>query len=335
MPKNPPQSAAITASQPGFRLAEPDMRMERDVAEWTANGILLGQIERRLGWEIGDWWNRGERYADRVAIVSDPDWQGPSYKTCRNYGLVAARFDVSRRRDTLTFTHHAEVANLPTQDADRLLDEAVTRSEDSGEPPPSRRLRQAVKKELRDMRERELSEAARDQSQAVGHKLYPVVLADPPWRFDVWSQESGMDRAADNHYPTMALDDICNLVIPAADDAVLFLWRTAPYCEKAIQVMQAWGFDYRTELVWYKNRIGTGYWTRNQHEVLMIGVRGNPPAPAPGTQTSSVILADVARHSAKPEVFHEMIEAMFPHCDKLEMFSRQARAGWDGWGYEA
>src|SRR5262249_46866246 len=156
-------------------------------------------------------------------------------------------------------------------------------------------------------------------------------LADPEWRFEPWSRETGMDRAADNHYPTNCTEVIASRDVAsiAAHDCVLFLCATAPMLPHALTVMAAWGFDYRSHLVWIKDKIGTGYWFRNGHELLLVGVRGNVPAPAPGTQRSSWIECGVGVHSAKPEYFHELIEAYFPTLPKIELNRRgPAREGW-------
>ncbi len=192
------------------------------------------------------------------------------------------------------------------------------------------------KKGRRDEKEAALAERIRAASANVGNgKLYGLILADPAWRFEPYSRETGMDRAPENHYPTMTLDKIEALQIPAADDCVLFLWATVPMLPEALAVMGAWGFTYKSQIVWVKDRIGTGYWARNKHELLLIGTKGSIPAPVPGTQPESAILAPVGRHSEKPEVFHELIERLFPNIPKLEMFSRRARPGWDSWGAEA
>jgi N6-adenosine-specific RNA methylase IME4 len=143
-----------------------------------------------------------------------------------------------------------------------------------------------------------------------------------------------MDRAADNYYPTMDLPAIMKLKVPAANDCVLFLWATVPMLPAALAVMGAWKFVYKSHFVWIKNKIGTGYWNRNQHELLLVGVRGDVPAPAPGEQYASVITAKVGKHSVKPFTFHEMIDDMFPNLPKLEMFAREKFAGWDAWGNE-
>lgn len=190
------------------------------------------------------------------------------------------------------------------------------------------------KKERRERREADLAE----KIGALPTTRYGVIVADPEWRFEPWSRQTGMDRAADNHYPTSTLEVIAARDVPsiAAPDCVLFLWATAPMMPHALVVMGAWGFDYRSQVIWAKDRIGTGYWFRNRHELLLVGVRGEVPAPSPGTQWDSFVIAPVAEHSAKPEVFLEMIEAYFPTVPKIELNRRgPARPGWDAWGNEA
>ena len=162
--------------------------------------------------------------------------------------------------------------------------------------------------------------------------LFPVISADPPWQFLTYSQ-NGMDRSADNHYPTMTLEDILAMQIPATPDAFLGLWATAPMLPQALEVMAAWGFVYRSQCIWVKDRIGTGYWVRNQHEILLIGTRGNIPAPS--QPWSSVITAPRGAHSEKPAIFYEMIEAYFPNLPRLELFARGPREGWTVHGNES
>lgn len=182
----------------------------------------------------------------------------------------------------------------------------------------------------------------REQALAGKIKALPtikagVIVADPEWQFEPWSRETGMDRAASNHYPTSVTEVIAARDVPsiAAKDCVLFLWATVPMLPHALLVMAAWGFDYRSHFVWGKNRIGTGYWNRNKHELLLVGVKGKIPAPAPGDQWDSLIEAAVGAHSAKPEIFLEMIEQYFPNLPKIELNRRgKARPGWAAWGLE-
>jgi N6-adenosine-specific RNA methylase IME4 len=193
--------------------------------------------------------------------------------------------------------------------------------------------RAAEKHERRAEREADLG----GRQAALPNKRFGVILADPEWRFEVYSRETGMDRAADNHYPTSALQEIADRPVTsiAADDCVLFLWATVPMLPHALTVMGAWGFEYKSHFIWAKNRIGTGFWNRNQHELLLLGTRGSIPAPAMGTQWNSLVDARVGRHSEKPIAFYDMIEAYFPTLPKIELNARASRPGWSAWGYEA
>lgn len=195
-------------------------------------------------------------------------------------------------------------------------------------------VRTVLKKGVRSAREADLGRKQR----ALPQKRYGVIYADPEWRFEVWSRETGLDRSADNHYPTSPAADLVarDMSSIAAEDCVCFLWTTAPMLPLGLQVLQSGGFDYCSHVIWDKDRIGTGYWFRNKHEILLIGVRGRPPAPAMGAQWPSVIFESVGAHSAKPEIFAEMIEAYFPTLPKIELNRRgPARPGWDAWGNEA
>ena len=222
------------------------------------------------------------------------------------------------------------LANLPPDRRNKLAAKAADGEKVSA--------KTELKKAKRTDRERELGA----KQKALPDKKYGVIYADSEWRFEPWSRETGMDRSADNHYPTSTLEVIKSRPVEtiAADDCVLFLWATAPMMPQAVLVMGAWGFDYKSQTMWRKIRPGvgrgTGYWFINEHELLLVGTRGNVPAPAPGTQWPSVIEAPVGEHSDKPEVFAQMIEELFPTMTKIELNRRgPARPGWSAWGLEA
>jgi N6-adenosine-specific RNA methylase IME4 len=105
--------------------------------------------------------------------------------------------------------------------------------------------------------------------------------------------------------------------------------------EQAFTVIAAWGFKYSSGLVWTKDKLGTGYWARSQHEHLLIGKRGNFRAPAPAHRPPSVIAAPRREHSRKPDEVYAIIEKAFPEAPKIELFARHARQGWRSWGDEA
>ncbi|HEV7278417.1 MAG TPA: MT-A70 family methyltransferase [Devosiaceae bacterium] len=197
---------------------------------------------------------------------------------------------------------------------------------------PLKELNTADKKLRRRIREAQLAH----KQKALPDRLYGVIYADPEWRFETYS-EAGLDRAADNHYPTSDLATIKARPVGtlAAPDCVLFLWATAPMLPQALEVMRFWGFEYKSQFVWDKLEEGTGYWNRNRHELLLVGTRGNVPAPAPGTQWPSVIASRPGAHSEKPDWAHELIESYFPNLPKIELNARRLRPGWDAWGLEA
>lgn len=194
----------------------------------------------------------------------------------------------------------------------------------------------ARKAEQRATREKTLGGMIEAANLRLPRKRYGVILADPPWKFEVWS-ERGQDRAAGNHYPTSETSDIAAIGVGdiTAADCVLFLWATAPMLPDALRVMAAWGFTYKSHCVWRKDRAGIGFWFRSVHELLLVGTRGIVPAPAPSTRELSVFEAKVGDHSVKPDIVHEFIEGWYPHLPKIELNARRARAGWDCWGLEA
>jgi N6-adenosine-specific RNA methylase IME4 len=196
--------------------------------------------------------------------------------------------------------------------------------------------KQGLKRARRAMREQELAAKTIEAARSLGRELYAIILVDPPWSFRAYNDDTGQDRGAVNHYPVMCLEEIEALQIPAAKDAVLFLWATVPMLPQALETMAAWGFTYKSHFVWVKDKRGLGFWNRNRHELLLVGTRGNVPCPAPGEQSDSVIEAPRGRHSEKPMIVREMITAMFPNAPKLEMFARgQSVEGWELWGNEA
>lgn len=180
-----------------------------------------------------------------------------------------------------------------------------------------------------EQRERTAALAAKDVPMP--DRRYAVIYADPPWRYDFTRDNAD---AIENHYPTMDVADIAQLDVPAADDAVLFMWATNPKLTEAFQVLDGWGFEYVTNMVWVKDRIGMGYYARSRHELLLIAKRGQLAVPEPTTRPDSVIESPRTKHSAKPDVVYDLLEQMYPDLPKVELFCRTPREGWDAWGNE-
>jgi len=158
---------------------------------------------------------------------------------------------------------------------------------------------------------------------------FNIILADPPWKYDVF-----LRGTPERHYDVMETEDIGKLDIPAHDDCILFLWVTNPKIPDALKLLELWNFEYKTQFVWVKDKIGTGYYCRSQHEILFVAKRGNPPVPKEEDRYSSVIYGDRKEHSHKPEIVYEMIEKMYPNGKYLELFARNTKENWKSWGNE-
>lgn len=177
-----------------------------------------------------------------------------------------------------------------------------------------------------------MSEVAPAEPADVAQKTFEVIYADPPWRYN-----QGTCRPSDaieNHYPTMELDDIKDLDVPAADSAVLYMWATAPKLAEALEVVDAWGFEYKTCAVWDKQRLGLGHWFRINHELLLVGVRNGYPTPDPENRRASIFTEERGEHSKKPGRVIRHIEEAHPDASKIELFARDGRVGWKLWGNE-
>jgi N6-adenosine-specific RNA methylase IME4 len=207
------------------------------------------------------------------------------------------------------------------------------REEKAGDPDAAKK---AIKQEIEGA-VHEQKRRARPDFNAAGalpEGQYNTLLADPPWSYDFSPEES---NAIENHYPTMDLEVIKALPVApiAAEDSVLFLWVTSPKLEQGLAVLNAWGFRYVTSWIWQKTggAPGMGYWARIDHEILLIGVNGNPGAPDKADmQFSSIVTAAKGKHSEKPEIFYELIEQVKPNFKRIELFARAPREGWDSWG---
>lgn len=170
------------------------------------------------------------------------------------------------------------------------------------------------------------------------NRRYPIILADPPWRYT----SRNVQGAAENHYPTMDIKDICALPVAelAAPDSALFLWATFPMLREALQVIDAWGFKFKTvAFVWLKlnKKAGTwftglGYWTRSNAEICLLATRGKPQRQ--DKSIHQLIVSPLEGHSKKPDEAREKIVRLMGDLPRVELFARQTPLGWDVWGNE-
>lgn len=174
-------------------------------------------------------------------------------------------------------------------------------------------------------------------------KKYNIIYADPPWQYKVWPRDTGLGRSAESHYPTMQKEDIQNLPVSdlADKNAVLLLWVTYPCLLEGLELIEKWGFKYKTcGFSWIKlNKksdtpfVGMGYYTRANNEICLLATRGKP-LPRLSRAVKQVIISRIERHSKKPDEVRTRIVELFGDIPRIELFAREYADGWDCWGNE-
>jgi len=170
--------------------------------------------------------------------------------------------------------------------------------------------------------------------------MYKIIYADPPWKYKAWSKKA--TRTADSHYKVMELEEIkaLNIQSIADRDSCLFLWATAPCLPQAFEVIEAWGFSFKTvAFVWVKrNKVadsyfyGLGHWTRANAEFVLLATRGNPKRVSKGV--FSICDDRIMEHSKKPDTIRRRIVELIGDVPRIELFAREKPNGWDVWGLE-
>lgn len=189
---------------------------------------------------------------------------------------------------------------------------------------------------------RAYTEARKDEKQAaikpepeLPEGVFQVFYMDPPWKYD----NSGLGGSAESHYRTRTVDEMLaklrelDFASRVAPDCVLFLWATNPLLPDALRLIDALGFEYKTNLAWVKNKPTygkLGFYVYGQHELLLIATQGSMLPK--GEKPASVIYADVRDHSRKPAEAYKIIDQMYPNARKCELFGRKKPEGWEVWG---
>jgi N6-adenosine-specific RNA methylase IME4 len=240
----------------------------------------------------------------------------------------------------------AEIAERPREEQKAILD-ALPRDEAGKLTPEAKKEIRKVAKEVRTEDQAVKKQKRAEKEAALGAKIRALpeikaglIISDFEWHFKVRSEDTGMDRHASNHYVTAKESHTPEEIVErqrermqvAADDCIHLMWCPASFNAIALKVMELQGFKYVSQFAWIKPGIGTGFWVRDKHELLLIGVRGKVPAPAMGDQFDSAIPADKGEHSEKPDFQYEIAEHYFPSLPKIELNARRHREGWIQWG---
>ena len=184
--------------------------------------------------------------------------------------------------------------------------------------------------------------AAQDFLKCVPEKGYGTILADPPWQFRNRTGKMAPEHKRLSRYSTIKLKEIKEIPISvvAAENSHLYLWVPNALLKEGLEVMEAWGFEYKTNLIWHKIRKdggpdgrGVGFYFRNTTEIILFGIRGKLRTLDPGRTQVNIIRSRKREHSRKPDELYDIIEQCSPG-PFLELFARGKRENWDQWGNE-
>jgi len=184
--------------------------------------------------------------------------------------------------------------------------------------------------------------AAQDFARTVKNRLYKTILADPPWQFANRTGKMAPEHKRLNRYRTLTLQEIKEIPVSlvSAENSHLYLWVPNALLQEGLEVMKAWGFQYKTNIIWHKVRKdggpdgrGVGFYFRNTTEMVLFGIRGTIRTLEPGRTQVNIIKSQKREHSRKPDELYTIIEACSPG-PYLELFARGKRKNWDQWGNE-
>ena len=185
--------------------------------------------------------------------------------------------------------------------------------------------------------------AAKDFANFIGDNKFQTILADPPWQFTNRTGKMAPEHKRLNRYSTLSLHEICEIPVSLAADTPshLYLWVPNALLPEGLEVLKAWGFQYKSNLIWHKVRKdgepdgrGVGFYFRNTTEIILFGIRGHMRALAPGRSQVNIIRTMKQEHSRKPDALYQIIENCSPG-PYLELFARGTRKKWVAWGNQA
>jgi N6-adenosine-specific RNA methylase IME4 len=228
-----------------------------------------------------------------------------------------------------------ELAPLARQDEAAVVEVWHELRETHGDKVTAKIVKEAVEKRIKREEMIERRETIRTEARAAQELAgkYRVIYADPPWRYSNTMPAEFVEQA--DHYATMSMPELCAMPIRdiAEDNAVLFLWVTSPILHDCFDLIAAWGFQYKASFIWDKVKHVMGHYNSVRHEMLLICVRGSCQ-PDVHRLFDSVVTEERTAHSRKPHVFREIIDTIYPHGARIELFAREATPGWEAFGNE-
>lgn len=294
--------------------------------QWLAAIRFASSVHEAAPYWIGDLLTHAESREDWREVMDQLIAEtGLTRKTLENYGYLASHVEEPERAIAPSPAHAAEVAPLERVDQTKYLEQARTEGWTRNE------LRRRIRS---DQRTRIID------GQAVLEGMYRVIYADPAWLYSDSRAiaDSSAYGGAENHYAGMTIEAIAALPVAAhaLPDSVLFMWVTSPMLDVCWPVIDAWGFEYKTSIVWDKVLGNYGHYVRVHHELLLVCTRGSclPDEPTPMPDSVQVIRRG-DEHSAKPDDFRKLIMKLYTRGPYLELFGRKRVEGWTVFGNDA
>lgn len=313
-----------------FVLTETEMEVhgQPSFGEFQGVGDFISRSVKSAGWWAADWLKYGRSRADwKEKLDALLDVTQYSEETARKLRYLGENVSSERRRPDVDISAHIEVASLSPREQTKWLEKTAEHGWS-----------------VRELRS-EIRAAARTKviaGQAHLEGMYRVIYADPPWLYgDRGATESGALAKAEGHYPGMTIAELCALPVQshALDNSVLFMWVTVPLLLQAPgprEVLEAWGFTYKTNHTWDKVLGNYGHYSHVIHEHLIVATRGSclPDAPTPSPKSVTRIRRSET-HSEKPDEFRKMIQQQYTTGPYLELFGRKPVKGWSVFGNDA
>lgn len=324
-----------------FRVVQREFADKHEAKDW----IIRNQLGRRNLTREQRAYLIGKQYEERKRSIGRPEKSAQSEHLKKTAEVIAEENKVGQAtvRRAADFARAVDTiaANVGEEVREKILSrevpltakdvQKVARLEPEKQKAIIEKVLSGEAKSVVDARRLVKKETVKEVAPPSGK--YRVIYADPPWSYG--NKLVDGYGAAEDHYPTMTIEELCALPVKdlAEDNAVLFLWVTSPLLEECFEVIRAWGFKYKASFVWDKLRKNFGYYNGVRHEFLLVCTRGSCTPDVPKL-FDSVQSIERTEHSRKPEEFRQIIDTLYPHGKRIELFARRPAPGWEVWGNE-
>ena len=283
--------------------------------EWKEVGKFLKQVEGSVQFWIGDWLNFGKKKYEHGRYNEALKELGYELHSLHQMAWVSDSIECSLRREHLDFSHHKEIASLPSNEQEQWLEKAEE------EQLSVRELRTQIKE----------SKKLEENILAPIEGQYEVIVIDPPWPYG--TEYNKDTRRVASPYEELSIEQLEGFEMPASDNCVLWLWTTHRFLRDAFNLSEIWGFDYKLTFIWNKEKMGMGVWLRCQIEFCLLVIKGTPRWNL--TNERDILMVPRGNHSEKPNEFYDFVENLCPtKGEYADIFSRKERPGWKSYGNE-